>query len=321
MAYNTGISRTGTYGGGSGSDPLVPEPVSDQIIQELVKESVLLNRAKHVTMSSKTQRMPVLDVLPTAYFVSGDTGLEQSATQQWKNVMLVAEELAVIVPVPNAYLDDADVPIWNEVRPRLVEALGRTIDAAGLFGVSIPSTWGSSIYTAAVAAGNTVPASAAEDPGVTVAKIGQQLSKQGFNINGFATRPGYTWKLVGMRSTGATQVPIFQQDMQSPASGLLYGYPLNEVHNGAWQSGTDMIAGDWTKVMLGLRRDINFKIFEEGVITDNTGAIIQNLMQTDSVALRVTMRVGFATANPVTNDQPNDSLRYPFSVLQNTSGS
>jgi HK97 family phage major capsid protein len=90
--YNQGIFRGGTYGGGTGPDPLIPEPVSNQIIQELPKQSALLQRARAVDMGTKTQRLPVLDTLPTAYFVSGgDVGMKQTAQQKWANVTLVAE--------------------------------------------------------------------------------------------------------------------------------------------------------------------------------------------------------------------------------------
>ncbi|NLV74050.1 MAG: hypothetical protein GXY52_05140, partial [Chloroflexi bacterium] len=40
--------------------------------------------------------------LPTAYFVDGETGLKQTTKVEWANVMLSAEELAVIVPVPQS---------------------------------------------------------------------------------------------------------------------------------------------------------------------------------------------------------------------------
>ena len=83
MPYNSIISRDAS------NDPLVPTPVSAQIIQEMPPRSVMLQRARQVRMSTKTQRQPVLDVLPTAYFVNGDTGLKQTSAQDWKNVELV----------------------------------------------------------------------------------------------------------------------------------------------------------------------------------------------------------------------------------------
>lgn len=309
MPYNSIISRDAS------NDPLVPVPVSDQIIQELPQSSVMLQRARQVRLSSKTQRMPVLDVLPTAYFVSGDTGLKQTSAQDWKNVELVVEELAVIVPIPEAYLDDSQVPIWNEVRPRIVEAFGTAIDAAALFGTSKPSTWGNPIYQSAVATGNVVTAGTGTDLAQNVASLGELLAKDGFPVNGFASRPGMNWKLVGLRATDGH--PIYQPDLQGRPGGTLYGYPLNEVANGAWNATeAELIAGDWSKAIIGLRQDITFKMFTEGVITDNTGAVQLNLMQQDAVALRAVMRLAYATANPVTALNSSSSTRYPFGVLR-----
>lgn len=315
MTYNQGIVRP------SDPAPLVPQPVSTQIIEELPQQCGLLTRARSVPMSSRTDRMPVLSVLPTAYWVTGDQGLKQTTEQDWKNVTLTAEELAVIVPIPQAYLDDADVPIWDEVRPRVVEAFGAAIDAAGLFGVNAPTSWQDShgnagVYNVAVAAGNTVTSSG--DLGTDIASMGVELGKGGYAINGFLTAPGFVWNLVGYRN--AQGFPIYQPDPRADISGAgtLYGYGLKEVWNGAFDpTKASLIGGDWSKVILGLRQDITFQMFTEGVITDNTGKVILNLMQQDSIALRAVMRVGFAMANPITrlNASKSDINRAAFSVL------
>lgn len=308
--YSDSITRAG-----SGSDPLVPEPVSNQIIQELPKQCAILQRARHVPMSAKTQRLPVLDVLPLAYFVGGDTGMKQTATQKWKNVNLVAEEIAAIVPIPESYLADADVPIWDEVMPRMTEAIGALIDGACFFGVSKPSTWSTSLYDGAVAAGNVVTMGTGVDLAQDVTKIGELLTQDGYSVDGFAARPGLNWRLVGMRSA-STNLPIYQPNLQGSPGGNLYGYPLSEVDNGSWvESSAQLIAGDWDDALLGMRADISFKLFTEGVISNDAGAIVLNLMQQDSVAMRVTMRLAFATANPVTRLNPTSATRYPFAAL------
>lgn len=310
--YNSSITRD------SSDDPLIPVPVSSQILQEMPTQSFLLQRAGRVQMSTKTQRQPVLDVLPMAYWVSGDTGMKQTSNVDWKNVSLVAEELAVIVPIPEAYLDDAQVPIWDEVRPRIVEALGAKIDAAGLFGTDKPSSWPAAIYPSAVAAGNVVRTGTADDFGVDVANLGEVIAKDGFAINGFASRPGLTWKLVAMRTEQG--VPLYQPNLQDGTGpGMLYGYPVSEVNNGSWDADeAELIAGDWTKAIIGMRQDITWKMFDQGVISDGSGAVVLNLMQQDSVALRVTMRVAFATSNPVTILNSNANTRFPFGVVQAT---
>lgn len=307
MSYTDIITRQAP------TDPLVPQPLIAEIIQELPQQSALMARARRVPMSALTARQPVLSLLPSAYWVTGgDNGLKQTTEADWKNVILTAEELAVIVPIPQAYIDDAAVPIWDEVQPMITEALGVAIDGAGMFGYQAPASWGVGIFAQAVAAGNAVNPTG--DPGVAVAQLGVSLAKQGFAANGFACEPGFIWNLVGYRTS--TGVPIYQPDLtDSPEAGTLYGYPLNEAKNGAWNSDLcALIAGDWTKAVIGLRQDITFQMFTEGVITDGSGAVKLNLMQQDCVALRAVMRVGFATANPATRLRPTGN-GFPFAVL------
>lgn len=332
--YNQGVFRAAA----GTSDALVPEPLSTQIIQEMPKASAALSLMRRTTLSAKTQRLPVLDVLPVAYWVSQstpgqDVGMKQTSAQAWKNVNLVVEELATILPIPEAYLADADVPIWDEVQPRMVEAAGQLVDLAVLWGTAKPSTWGTDIYTAAVAAGNTVKdgytdaagTAAATDFGQSVAALGDAMAQTGYVVNGFAARPGLNWRLIGLRS--AQGVPIYEPDMQNaggqpawnqPASGNLYGYPLRMIDNGSWDaSKAQLIAGDWGKAIIGIRQDISFKLFTEGVISDDNGNVVLNLMQQDAVAMRLVLRLAYAVANPVTILQRTKTIsqRFPFGLV------
>jgi HK97 family phage major capsid protein len=308
VAYNTGITRSSTTG-----DPLVPTPVSNQIIQELPQASVMLNRARKVTMSALTYRQPVLASVPAAYWVSGDQGLKQTDLQTWANVVLQAEELAVLVPIPNAYIDDADVPIWDEVRPRLTAAIGKAFDEACLFGYNKPASWTSaSIFDAATAAGNVVTSSA--DIGVGVADMGLQLAREGYGINGFAAAPGFLWNLTSYRTSQG--LPIYNSNVDGTPGGNLYGYAMNEVMNGAWDpTKAALIAGDWDKAVVGVRQDITFDMSSDGVIADATGKVILSAYQQDSQIMRVVFRGAYALANPYTDLQPNAADRCPFSIL------
>lgn len=309
MPYNSIISRDAS------NDPLVPAPISAQVIQEMPAGSVTLQRARRVQLSSSTQTMPVLDVLPMAYFVSGDTGLKQTTRMDWKGVKLVVEEIAAIVPIPEAYLDDAQIPIWDEVRPRMVEAIGAVIDEATLFGVNKPSTWGSDLYSGVVAAGNTVVAGTGTDFAQDVSQLGEKLALDGARINGFVSRPGLNWKLVGIRS--AEGIPIYQPNLQGAPGGNLYGYPLSEATNGAFDATeVELFAGDWSKAIVGIRQDISWKLFTEGVISDADGKVILNLMQQDSVAMRVVMRMAWAVANPASRLAPDEAGRFYFGAVQ-----
>jgi HK97 family phage major capsid protein len=295
-------------------DPLVPTPVAAQIIQELPTMSAVLSLARKVPMSTKTNRQPVLSLLPSAYFVSGDTGLKQTTKQDWENLTLVAEEMAVIVPIPQAYLDDAQVPIWDEVRPRIVEAFGYKIDAATLFAIDKPATWGDAVVPHAVTAGNFVVEGTKADLAADIAALALKVDQDGFNVNGFVTQPGFTWRLIGMRSVQG--FPIYQPNLVDGQPNTLFGKPLPDVDNGAWDGHSVLIAGDWTKAIVGTRQDITFRVFTEGVITDSNGAVVLNLMQQDAVALRAVIRLGWQLANPATRLNPTKSTRSPFGVLE-----
>jgi HK97 family phage major capsid protein len=315
--YNTGIFRQTP----PTTDPLVPEPLAEDIIQQLPEQSAILKMARTMPMSTRTQRLPVLDVLPQAYFVSGDVGLKQTTNMAWRNVTLVVEELAALVPIPDAYLADTNIPLWDEVRPRMVEAIGKAIDAACLFGVNKPSSWSPAIIPAAIAAGNVITDSSPDIP-AAVASLAERVALDGYtNIDGWLIRPGFKWRLLRVRSAGSGE-PIYVPDLQNGRGGSLYGYPLQEVSNGAWDpTVADMVLGDWSMAIVGMRSDIEFKISDQGVITDGNGAVLYNTLQNDLKIMRVVMRLAFATANPVTNLQSNSSLRYPFGVLATGSAS
>lgn len=315
--YNTGINRATP----PTTDPLVPEPLSEDIIQQLPSASAVLDMCRTVPMSTRTQRLPVLDVLPQAYFVSGDSGLKQTTALQWKNVTLVVEELAALVPIPDAYLADTNIPLWDEVRPRLVEALGRAIDGACLFGTNKPATWSPAIIPAAIAAGNVITDSSPDIP-AAVASLAERVALDGYtNIDGWMIRPGFKWRLLRVRSSGSGE-PIYMPDLQNGRGGSLYGYPLREVSNGSWDpTVADLLLGDWSMAMIGTRQDITFKLFDQGVIVDDTGKVIYNAAQQDGQIMRVVMRLAFATANPVTNLNTNATTRYPFGVLSTGSAS
>lgn len=308
-AYDQIISRDVS------DDPLVPEQQRNELIAELPASSAVMSLARKVPLSSKSARQPVLSVLPKAYWVNGDTGLKQTDKVDFKNAVMTAEEIAVIVPVPEAYLDDSQIPIWGVVRPLLAEAIGIAIDDAVLFGVGKPATWTDpAIVAGAIAKGNTVAKGTGDDIGVDVAKMGQLVAEDGYGLNGFVSEPGFDWQLVGSRAKDGSL--IYGGPIAAGQPGTLYGRPLYDLKNGAWDSSVGhLVGGDWSKCLIGVRQDITFKVFTEGVISDADGKVILNLMQQDSVAIRVVMRLGYNLPIPASR-LGSDATRFPFAVLE-----
>lgn len=302
---------------------LIPEPVTREIMQGAIAESAVLRMGRRLAnMSSKTQTINVLDALPSAYFVNGEAtdggageAFKQTTKMAWDKKKLYAEEIAVIVPIPEAALDDADYDIWGEVKPRLTEAFGKVIDAAILFGTNKPSTWRTGVVPAAVAAGNGVPISS--DIFSDIMGENGVISKvelDGFNPNGVMSAIQMRGKLRGLKDT--TGQPIFKTDMQGATRYGLDGMDMYFPMNGAFDPAqAQMIVGDWSQLVYAIRQDMTFKIFTEGVIQDpSTKAITYNLMQNDMVALRAVMRLGWEIANPVNAYNADKANPFPFSV-------
>lgn len=302
---------------------LIPEPVTREIMQGAITESAVLRMGRRLAnMSSKTQTINVLDALPSAYFVNGEAtdngagdAFKQTTKMAWDKKKLYAEEIAVIVPIPEAALDDADYDIWGEVRPRLTEAFGKVIDAAILFGTNKPSTWRNGVVPSAIAAGNGVPMGT--DVFSDIMGESGLISKvelDGFNPNGVMSAIQMRGKLRGLKDT--TGQPIFKSDMQGATRYGLDGMDMYFPMNGAFDPNqAQMIVGDWSQLVYAIRQDMTFKIFAEGVIQDpSTKAITYNLMQNDMVALRAVMRLGWEIANPINAYNADITNPFPFSV-------
>ncbi len=78
----------------------------------------------------------------------------------------------------------------------------------------------------------------------------------------------------------------------------------------------EIIAGDWTQQIMGVRKDMTYKILDQAVIQDADGNIVFNLAQQDMVAMRLVFRPGWATANPINRDEPDEADRYPAAILR-----
>lgn len=297
----------------TGAGALIPEDVSREIIQGGIRASAALTMFRRVTMSRKQQRMPVLSVLPTAYWVTGDTGLKKTSEQAWANKYLEAEELAVIVPVPEAVIDDVDYDLWAEISPRLVEAMGALVDAAVLFGTNKPASWPSSIVDGAYNAGNNYVRGSVSNQNldVDISETMALVEDDGFDVTGFAARKRIRADLRGLRD--ANGQPILGTDSDQ---STIYGEPVGYVANGSWDADeADLIAGDFSQGIIGIRSDITWKILSEAALFDNSGNLVINLPQQDSVALRATFRLAYQVPNPINVEQPTEANRYPFAVL------
>lgn len=309
MATNNVITR-------SNADALIPLEIANEIIKEVPSASKLLPLMRRLpNMTAKQRVLPVQAALPNAYFLNGDMDLKQTTKAEWEKLMLTAEELAVIIPIPEAVLDDSSFDIWGEIRPQIVEALGIAIDQAILFGTNKPASWPTSIYDGAVAKGNTV----AIGTGLDVASdiIGKngliaKVENDGYVVNGFIADGSFAPELRDLRDKNNR--PIYIPALNSEYRDTIVGREIAYDNSGMFDyTKALMVAGDFRKAVYAIRQDVTYKVLDQAVIQDASGNIVFNLAQQDMIALRVVMRLGVQIANPVTRRAGTNG--YPFAVL------
>ena len=237
----------------SDAEALIQTQLIGAIQQDAPKSSIFMQLARKLpNMTSNKTRMRVLDMLPLAYWVNGDTGMKQTTQQAWDNVWLTAEELAVIVPIPEAVLSDADVDIMGEVQPRVMEAIGQRVDAAVIFGENRPASWRMDILNTARQAGNNVAVGASPNYYDLLLGEGGVISKveeSGRMVNAAIGAMGMRAKLRGIKGTDGH--PIFKSDMQGATNYALDGAPMYFPQNGAFdQTKAQLIVGDFSQAGL-----------------------------------------------------------------------
>lgn len=311
MAYTNLISRTDMQA-------LIREQISEIMMGGIAGDSAVLSAFTRINVPTNQTRFPIISALPTAYFVSGDTGLKQTTEVNWTNAYINIEELAAIVPIPDAVLADSSFDIIGSVRPLLQQAIGVALDNAVLFDVNAPTSWPDGVVTAAVAAGNVVArgTSAADEGGIAqdINLLLAALEADGYAPTAFIGTPLFRQYLRGARdANGQLLLDV------NGGTERIWGITASYSMPGLWPTGlsaAELIAMQRANFIVGIRQDFSFTIHNEGVITDNTGAIVYNLMQQDMTAIRVVFRVGWAVANQINRQQPTEANRYPASVLR-----
>lgn len=290
--------------------------VISEIMEGAVKNSAVLQLFRRLpNMTSNKTKMRVLDSLPMAYWVDADTdnGRKKLTNMAWANKYITAEELAVIVPIKEDVLDDADYDIWADVKPRLVEAIGKAIDNAILTGVNKPNGFRLDLLTSILNAGAVVTQGADQTLYSAINDAMVKVEESGYNPSGFIGGVDVKGKFRMMLDTTG-----------QPITGTEIGnLPKFYVDNGAWDKNKAiMVVGDFSQAVYSIRQDITYKILDQAVIQDpTTGDILYNLAQEDMVALRVVMRLGWEIPNPINALNPDEATRFPFASIVKNGGS
>jgi HK97 family phage major capsid protein len=281
--------------------------LKEEIFQGVAQGSKILPlMTKLPDMSKSKESLPVLSLLPEAYWVSGDNGLKGTSKMAWDKKFIYAEEVAVVVPIPESVLADADYDIIGQAKPRIIEAFYKKIDEAIISGKNKPARFRAGLIPSIKTAGNNVPAT-----GTLYEQISNAMGKveeDGYDVNGI---------LGGVGLKKAFRDGFVDKNGQPLNASEVTEITRSFVNNGAWdKTEAKLVVGDFTQAVYAYRSDIEFKLFDSGVVTDSDGNIIYNLMQQDMVALRCTLRMGWELPNPVNAENADNATRFPFALVE-----
>jgi hypothetical protein len=293
----------------------LPLQITDELVLGTIRESTALALGRSVPVTTRDNRIPVLNTIPNAYWTSplagqptADAGMIQTTEATFANTMLIAEELATIVPIPNNVIDDSGFDLWAAVRPLMVQSCAKAIDNAVVFGINAPVTFSDSVVQHASSVGNVVPGNVFNVTGATptdnaglVLQAAQLISQQGRNVTAAAVSPGWQYR-AGVARTAALVVNPLASSTPFPL--LMAGIPLktdpvrwpNQLSRIDAGCGTNNLSTVVTDV-LAQAGDVGLPISGAGIpagtvitaVTPGTGYSISNAATATSAAVALTV--------------------------------
>ena len=314
---------------------VLPIEYGREIIRGVLGRSKALELGRRLPdMRGKTYKLNVLSSLPVAGWVKNSATPAGAADEiknkpisdlAWQGKDLVAEEIAVIVPVSLNTLRDVEnyVDIVPEITEQVVGAFQQVIDATIFFGVGSPWTGFNGIVADATTAGATVSWNGTS--GVSFYNAVNDAMEKVEN-SGYVP----TAILGGPSLNSAFRKTITELGVLAGDQGEIGALPRHiDLTGGFNQSSAFAIVGDFRYLVYSFREEMEMRLLEEATLTDpGTGNVLYNLAQQDMVAFRFTMRLGAAIPNPVNrvSGQLNSAstnivasaTAYPFAIITKT---
>lgn len=276
---------------------LIEDAYSHVLLDSAQTTSAVLSAFTTVDMGTKTSHLPVLATLPEASWVS-ETDAKPTAQVTWADKTLVAEELAVIIPVHENVVDDATVDVISQLSIQGGAAIGRALDAAVIFGTNKPVSWTSDdLLTSATDASQTFTVGADEDDlAGSIFQAAGAVDEAGWDPDRLLVPRGIRYRLANLRSDD--NAPIFLPSLsaaggQDDVAGLTPAYVSGRVWD---RDEAEAIVVDSSRVIIGVRQDISVKFLDQATV----GSI--NLAERDMVALRFKARYAYVLGENVNSE-------------------
>lgn len=292
---------------------LIQEAYADVLLDGAREASTALSAFPTVNMGTKLSHLPVLATLPEAGWVSESAtesgGVKPTSQVTWADRTLVAEEIAVILPIHENVIDDATTAVLTELASLGGQAIGKKLDQAVFFGTDKPASWVSDdLLTAAVAANQdvtVVDGDANENDIVgAVNQVSELIAVNGWAPDTMVASLAMRYKVANLRD--ANGLPIFRDESFN-------GFRTFFNRNGAWAPESAVaIVADSSRIRIGVRQDIQVKLLDQATVSGI------NLAERDMVAIRLKARFAYVLGVGAT---PTGANKTPVGVVLPASGS
>ena len=312
------------------SSVVLPVEYGREIISGVIGKSKALELGRRLPdMIGKTYKLNVAKYLPIAGWVKNGTTPAGAAdeiknkslsTYAWEGIDVVAEEIAVIIPVSINTLRDTEnyVDLVPQLTNEVIGAFQQVIDSTIFFGTDAPWTNFNGIVADATSAGATVTWDGSSGTSFygAVNSAMEYVENSGYMPNAI---------LGGPALNGAFRSTITTLGVLAGEQGQIGALPRHiDLTGGFNQSTAFAIVGDFNYLVYAFRQEMEMTLLTEATLVDpSNGNALYNLAQQDMVAFRFVMRLGAALPNPVNrvsgvasgDHLTAGSSAYPFAVI------
>ena len=242
MAMSEGSNSAGGY--------LVNPELSAQVIDLIrAKSRVFEAGARTVEMPQSTLYMARLTQDAACVWHGENTADLLAAGAQFDRVTFVAHTLGSVILISKELVQDAP-NVAEIVTQSLAKAFSLEVDRAALLG---DGTNGSPIGLAHISGVTSTAGAAMTDFSQLVSSVGRMMANSTFP-NAFITSPQVRIKAEGLQDT-------LHQPLRKP--DVLANVPILDTAKVPYASGSNVYAGDWTGLMIGVRAQFELNTLKE----------------------------------------------------------
>lgn len=258
---------------------LTPAQVGALLVQPVADESVAVQVSTRVDIPSHAFRIPIITADPTAAWVAEGAEIAVSDATL-AELVVTPTKLAGLSIISRELADDSSPEAQQVVGDGLGRDIARKLDAAFFGNLPAPAPGGLAGLAGVSTAGTAGTPVASTDTFADALSAAEQVGAQ---ISAWVANPATALTLAKLKKATGSNEPLLQPDPTKPTRRTILGVPLYV---------SPAVAAN---VVWGIPGDRVFVVIRDDARIDVDGSVF---FTSDRVAVRATMRVGFAFPHP-----------------------